>query len=284
MIIADIILIIVSLITLIFASISDIKIKEVPDWLSYGLISTGLTIRLLHSLIFQNYSYFLYGLLGFASMFIIGEILYKTKMWGGGDAKLLMGLGSSLATTPFYLQTSKIPFLLILFTSILISGVVYGILWSIFLISKDLQKFKEEFKKMNQEKTSKIIKILSIIAVFVLFIGIILLPIPNFIRVFITIFIILFLIYPYLFIAVKAIENIHFYNYMPINKIVEGDWIANDVKKGNKIIFSKKIMITKKDINYLKNLNVKKVLIKDGIPFVPPFLIGTIFSLIINLF
>ena len=275
-------LIVISLVALIFASITDLKIKEVPDWLSYGLISSGLVIRLLHSIIFNEYPYFLYGLLGLASMFVIGEILYHTKLWGGGDAKLLMGLGAALATTPFYLEASSIPFLFILFMLILVSGMIYGIFWSVFLVIKEPKKFIVEFKKTNHNHSLKIIKILSIIAIILLFIGIILIPLPNPVRLMTMFLVIIFMFYPYLFIAVKALENIHLYNYMPIEKIVEGDWIAKDIKKNNKIIFNKKMMITEMDIKRLKELKVKNVLIKDGIPFVPPFLIGTIIALVIG--
>ncbi len=282
MIVADILLIGISLISLLFASITDIKIKEVPDWLSYGLISSALIIRLLHSIIFSQYSYFLYGILGLISMFIIGEILYHLKLWGGGDAKLLMGLGTSLATTPFYLESAKLPFLLSLFIFILFAGALYGISWSIYLTFKDFKKFKEEFIKIRHSHSSKIIKTLSIIIIVLSALGLLLLPLPNVIRLIIAAAIVLFLFYPYLFMAVKAIENIHLYTYLPIEKIVEGDWIAKDVKKDDKIVFSKKSTITKKDIKRLKELNIKKVLVKDGIPFVPPFLVGTILALIMG--
>jgi len=282
MIVADIVLIIVSLIALIFASITDIKIKEVPDWLSYSLITSGLTIRLIHSILFDQYSYILYGLLGLASMFIVGEILYHSKLWGGGDAKLLMGLGATLATTPFYLQTSSIPFLAILFMLILFVGVIYGFLWSISLIFKDFKKFKLEFKKTNHSEGLKIIKILSAVTIILLIAGIVLIPLPGTVRLSIILIAMLLLIYPYIFIAVRALENLHLYTYMPIDRVVEGDWIAKDIKKNNRVVFDKKITITNKDIKKLKALNIKKVLIKDGIPFVPPFLLGTILALIIG--
>jgi len=280
MILPDIILIVISLTALIFASITDIKIKEVPDWLSFGLIASGLFIRLLSSIISTEFSYFLYGLLGLAVMFVVGEILYHTKLWGGGDAKLLMGLGATLATTPFYLGASNLPFLLILFMFILTSGIIYGTIWSFALVFKDLKKFKEEFKKINQTSGSKVIKILSIIVTLLLLVGLFSLPITNGIRSIVFIFVFLFLVYPYLFIAVRALEKIHFYTILPINKIVEGDWIAKDIKKNNKVVFNRRATITKRDIKYLKSLNIKQVLVKDGIPFVPPFLLGTVLALI----
>ena len=65
--IIDIILIITGLIGLIIASITDIKTREVPDWLSYSLIIIGLTIRLFYSLAYQEWLFLIQGLIGFAS-------------------------------------------------------------------------------------------------------------------------------------------------------------------------------------------------------------------------
>ena len=95
-------------------------------------------------------------------------------------------------------------------------------------------------------------------------------------------FVLIILLYPYLYSAAKSLEHLHFYVYMPIHRLVEGDWIAKDVKKNNKIVLHTKDSITKKDIKELKESNIKQVLIKDGIPFVPPFLIGTILALIMG--
>ena len=280
MIVADIILIIISIAALIFASITDIKTKEVPDWLSYALIASGLFIRLLHSIIFSEYLYILYGILGFASMFILGNILYHTKQWGGGDAKLIMGLGSTLATTPFYLTTSSIPFLAILVVFIMFSGAIYGLVWSLSLIFKNIKKFKQEFKNINKTITAKTLKILSLITTILLIVIIILLPRDyTFILIVLTV---LTMLYPFLYLAIKSIENLYLYSYFTIDKLMEGDWIAEDIKRNNKILFHKKTSITKRDIKKLKELNIKKILIKDGIPFVPPFLMGTILALIIG--
>jgi len=277
--IGDIFLIIVTLAALISATITDIRTKEVPDWVSYALIFSGLSIRLIFSLIFLEPYYFIYGLIGFGSMFILGNILYHLKQWGGGDAKLVMGLGSTLATKPFYLQDSLFPFLLTLLSTIFIVGSLYGLCWSISLILKDYNKFKSEFLKLNH-KNYKIIKIIS--PILSLFLITLIFYFPNF-KILAIILIILLLIYPYLFIAVKAIENIHFYIYRETNKLVEGDWIAKDIKLNKKLVFQKKELgIEKKDISHLIDLGIKKVLVKEGIPFIPPFLIGTIIALILG--
>lgn len=277
MVINDISLIIITLAALVSSTITDIKTKEVPDWISYSLIFSGLSIRLVYSLIFSNYYYFIYGLIGFGSMFLLGNILYHLKQWGGGDAKLAMGLGSTLATKPVYLQESILPFLLTLIISIFIIGSIYGLFWSIILIIKNPKKFKEEFSKLNSQNY-KIIKISTVVlSAFLISFSFYLnnFKLASFILSF------LLLIYPYLFIAIKSLENIHFYMYKETERLVEGDWIAKDIKFKNEIVFQKKELgIEKKDINSLIKLGVKKVLVKEGIPFVPPFLVGTILALI----
>ena len=82
------------LISLIIASITDIKTREVPDWLNYGLIVFGLGSRLIYSIALSDFSFFLYGLTGFLVFFIIANIMFYSAQWGGGDSKLLMGLGA----------------------------------------------------------------------------------------------------------------------------------------------------------------------------------------------
>ena len=67
-------------------------------------------------------------------------------------------------------------------------------------------------------------------------------------------------------------------------KLVDGDWIAEDIIINNKLIYSKKSLgVTKKQIEQIQK-HKKKVLIKDGIAFIPAFLIGTIISILLGNF
>jgi len=77
---ADIMLIGVALVALVFASVSDLRIKEVPDWLSYGLMASALGIRLIYSLLSSNWMYFLYGAIGLGSMTAVGMLFYYSAM------------------------------------------------------------------------------------------------------------------------------------------------------------------------------------------------------------
>ena len=54
--IIDLILVSIGLIGLIIATYSDKKTTEIPDYLNYSLIITGLILRLLHSLTYNNFS------------------------------------------------------------------------------------------------------------------------------------------------------------------------------------------------------------------------------------
>jgi len=281
MIITDIILIITALSALIFSTIVDIKIKEVPDWISFSLIATGLIIRLMHSIIFSEWQYFFYGLLGLGATFLIGNLLYHTNQWGGGDAKLLMGLGATLSTKPFYLQESSMPFLAILFIYILISGAFYGVAWSISLVARNFKGFKSEFKHLLKTGKSHTLQTTSLLASLVLLIMIFFANSLS-LRITLLLFALMLSLFFYSYIAIKSIENLHFYKKIPIDKLVEGDWLAKEVKLRNKIVLSKRTTIEKKHINELKKLNIRQVLIKEGIPFVPPFLIGTVLALIIG--
>jgi len=69
--------------------------------------------------------------------------------------------------------------------------------------------------------------------------------------------------------------------YVEPKELTEGDWIAKDIKvKGEYITGPKDLGIEKKQINKLikfyKLGKIKKVLIKEGIPFVPSFLLAFI--------
>ena len=67
----EIITYLIVLITLLIGTYTDFKMREVPDWLSYSLILTGICIRIIFSIIYTSPSYILHGLFGFTAMFII---------------------------------------------------------------------------------------------------------------------------------------------------------------------------------------------------------------------
>jgi Flp pilus assembly protein protease CpaA len=86
-------LFVLALVWVTFASIHDLKKREVPNWLSYSLVIFGLSYRAFYALSVKQLSFFLYGLIGFAIFFALAYALYYGRVFAGGDAKLLMGMG-----------------------------------------------------------------------------------------------------------------------------------------------------------------------------------------------
>ena len=125
----DLILVIVTLIWLIFASLSDIKTSEVPNWLSFSLIAIGIFIILARLTQSTTLTSLFWPAISFLIALSIALLLYYTKQWGGGDAKLLMGLGLVFAVYPDFLLKFFSPNLDLP-------------LFIIFLITKNILQFK----------------------------------------------------------------------------------------------------------------------------------------------
>ena len=271
-------LIVIAFIWLIFAAIVDIKKKEVPNWLNYSLIAIGFGARIIYSLIFNDYKIFLFGIIGFIACFIFGNLMYYTRQWGGGDAKLIMGLGAMFGDYKIgsiINQNIELPFLVVLIINILLAGLVYSIFYSIFLAIKNKEKF---VKAWNKEKSYLIIGIITIATL--LSVGLYF----SIDELFATIIVFLILIFSVLFVSlifIRAVEQSCLINYIGVNKITEGDWLFSDVKVKNRIIcYSKNTGLSIEDINQIKKSKIRKVLIKEGIPFVPAFLLGFIMTII----
>ncbi len=254
----------IALVTITLASIVDIQKREVPDILSYGLIIIGFLLSILSFSLVRV----LESIFGFVIAFIIGYSMYKTRQWGGGDAKLLMGLGSLLG-----MSWKTISFFPILIVNILIAGAVYGICWLIGLFIKHFKKanliLKKELGKRRKERilvlgTSLLLILIAVFSSFtLLFAGFALLILFSFYGLLIS----------------KIIEDIAFYKKITPNELTEGDWIVENIKIGKDTINNNNPGLTKKQIALLKKRG-KKVLIKEGIPFVPSFLFGYILTLV----
>ncbi len=82
---------ILGLAVLLIASINDLKIREVPDWLSYTFLFTAVIANLILSVMGNDYWIILNSLAGVLFGFILGVILFYTGQWGGGDSKIMIG-------------------------------------------------------------------------------------------------------------------------------------------------------------------------------------------------
>lgn len=268
---------IIILLGLFFGTLTDLKKREVLDTLSFSLILLGFVFGLTRSLIYSTYEPILYSFSGFAIGFLFGALLYYSGQWGGGDAKLIMGVGALMgADTPHSLML----FVVFLVTSLVV-GAIYGIIWLVILGLKNKKTLKKEHTKINKNHKNKFFKWVLIFATFFLIIffviGI------NKQIIFLGYIIILFLtliLYSKNFL--KAIENIALIKKIPLSKLTEGDWVIEEFNFKEKKIAPNKTGITQEDIDFLKEKKVTHVLIRQGIPFVPSFLIAYLIILSIG--
>ncbi|MBW3005044.1 A24 family peptidase [Candidatus Woesearchaeota archaeon] len=262
----------VCLFLLIIGTFTDLKVREVPDWLNYSGIFIGLGLRLIWSFYSFDWSYIIEGLVGFGVFFGLACLMFYLGQWGGGDAKMLMALGALLG-----LKLSFDSFTIGFVISLMIVGGVYGFLWSGFLAVKNWDKFSAEYRKILAAK--KKYRALFLGFSFVLLVSAFFAP-SVFTR-FMLIFIALFVpAMNYLILGVKAVENCCMYQRVKPVDLTEGDWIAKDVKvKGKRICGPKDLGIEKKQIRQLIKLKVKSVVVKTGIPFVPSFLLAFLLTL-----
>ncbi len=273
----DIILVLLVLVAVLATSITDIKTREVPDWISYMLIVSALSIRLLYAMQTKTWSYFLYGLLGLAAMAFIGILLFYTKQWGGGDAKLLMGIGAAWGTTPYFISTPG-PFLVYFLIGLAVMGALYGLLYSIVLLMNHFAQWKKEYLKL-QTKQLKQMKMLCIALGVIILIFLWILQ-QNPLRITMVTVALMILLYPYFYQMLKAVENATMYKKIPIARLTEGDWIADQTIRKR---FSIPAWgVEHKHIEQLKKSKMKHVLIKEGIPFIPSFFFAVLFALNID--
>jgi len=256
-------LISLGLIWIIFAVIQDLKKREIANWLNFSLIVFALAFRFFYSL-FENqgHSFFYQGLIGFLLFFAIGNLLYYGKVFAGGDAKLMMALG---AIVPFSNSLfANLNLIMLFFAFFLISGAIYGIAYSLFLGIKNRKLFAKEFRKQFKEK-KKIFYISIIVSViFILF--------AFFENIFIYVAFLAF-ISPYIYLSAKSIDESCMVKLINVKNLTEGDWLYKDLKIEKRLIKAKWEGLNKEEILFLKRKK-KNILIRQGIPFSPVFLIS----------
>jgi Flp pilus assembly protein protease CpaA len=255
---------------LLVSTYTDIKTREVPDWISYAGITSGLGMRLLLSIEAGHYGLLIRGVEGFALCAAIGLTLFYLGQWGGGDSKLLMAVGAVIGLR-FNLDSPLVAFL----ANLTIIGGMYGFIWTSAVGIGEYSKVKQQIRKEYKAPLVGIIQgglailgLLMAITVSILFeevalqaLGILAaLAIPSSFA---------------LYVIFGSIEKVCLIKNVAPDKLTEGDWIAEDIKhKGKLLCGPSDLGIEKEQIALLKKYKIKQVLIKVGMPFVPAFLVA----------
>jgi len=259
-------LLVLALIWIIGAVLQDLKRREVDNLWNFSLIAFALAYRLAVSIFSGNYWFILNGLIGLVIFFGLHNLFYYARLFAGGDAKLLMALGTILPLSYNWITNLKIfGYFVLLF---LITGSIYALIYAVFLVFKNYKNFKKEFIKQwkNYQKMFLISLVFVIIWVNVIYF-------ISQIR-FILIGLII-LLFPLLFVFSKSVEETCMVKSVSSNKVTIGDWLYRDILIGKKKIKSNWQGVSKSELKSIRKYK-RNILIKYGIPFTPSFLFAFI--------
>ncbi len=244
---------------LILAMLQDLRRREVDDWLNLFLFFSGTAFILFN---FQNFSIANYGFF-VLFMGLISFGLYSGRFFAGGDAKLVFAMIPLFYENLFV--TSMMNFFLF-FIFLIFAGAVYGLAFLVYVSFRNRKNLKKEFT-LNFKKNILIryIFALVIILFFLSFVEIYFMLLAGFLLFFIL-----------LIIFAKSVEKVSFIIEKDTQDLAEGDWLEKDIVVSGKIIKSKWEGLSEEEIKFIRNYK-KKIFIKDGIPYVPAFLIAFLF-------
>lgn len=241
----------------LFASIQDLKKREVANWVNFSFIAFALAYRAFYSLQNRSVNFFVLGVSGLIIFTALGYACYYGRVFAGGDAKLLMAFGIII---PFEGYSSLFSTSLLFFFLLFLTGAVYSLLYSVFIVVKRYEKFRTHFPTLC--KKNKILIATSILASIVFIFA-------SFVNLFFLPFSIIALV-PILFVYASSLENCMTV-LLPPSKLTEGDWIQSDIRISRNVSVKKTVHgLSSGDIKILKKYN-RSVLVKEGIPFVPAF-------------
>ncbi|MCR4285121.1 MAG: hypothetical protein NUV97_03715 [archaeon] len=191
-------------------------------------------------------------------VYVISNLMYYGRVFAGGDAKLLFAMTAFFIGTTFFDTISNVGIFLIF---LMVSGAVYGLIYSLFLYSKD-------YKIINKKilEGFKILWIRLVIGIGVVALVLGLFDLMFFILAFFAIF------FPILYLFAKGLEEVSMTRVVSGWQLREGDWLVDDVHVGKVVVKADWDGLTLANLKLLKGK--KKIKIKDGLPFVPAFLIA----------
>jgi len=255
-----------------FAVVQDIRTREIANWISFSLIVFALGFRFFYSL-FQgdNFSFFYNGAIGLGIFLVLGNILYYGKVFAGGDAKLMIALGTILPSSPQILSNFKI--FLNFIAIFLFIGFFYILLSSGVLCLKHFKAFRKEFsEQLRKNKTAMLLMVLFSILLLCL----------GFLENLFLILGALIFFSSYLYLYSKAVDEACMIKKIKSKYLREGDWLYSDLRLKDRKLKAKWEGVSSKDIEEIKK-KYKEVKIRQGIAFSPVFLISFIMFVILTL-
>ena len=262
--------------------VTDVRTREVPDWLTYGLVIFGLGAGLLRSVTEWSLQPLAFSLAGAALLFAIAYALYLSGQWGGGDSKLLIGIGASLGL-PVMLRFPYVGldgFLVSFLANLVVASALYSLICATFFALRRRRRFAGELKKvLKRGKVPRRVALAVAIALLVFSIAV-----PHALAKMVAAgAAVILILTAYLWVFSATVERAFMFEWVSPSRLTEGDWVAKDVfSGGRRIAGPKDLGVSKAQIGNLVRLHrekkIGKVLLKTGIPLVPAFLLALLAS------
>ncbi len=268
----------VALLFLILGSYFDLMTAEIPDVITVGLTFIILIISLVYSALVWDFSFFISSASIGILYFILGYILFYLGEWGGGDVKLISGVGCSIGFLGAinYLKESILPYYIDYLINMAIVSAPYLIIYALILGLMKPSVFNRFYKTMR-----------NIVSIFVIIISFI----PSISALFLNLksIALIYLLIPALVILsiyLKAVEKEALQKRINVSELQVGDVLAEDlIVNGEKIFSSRNISgLERKDIERIKMLSKEgkiptEITIKWGVKFSPIFLFAFLLSI-----
>ncbi len=223
----------IALAILVTASAVDLRKREVPDLLNYSLVAIGIILAVISSVYSHSIWPFVASIIGVVLGYSIGAVMFYSGQWGGGDAKMLMGLGALLgfdiyASIEKGIETVASSLFVNVFVAILIAGVVYGLIYLLYLIIKKWKTFRKHLKiKLNtKEMIHKRWTVMITVSIGIIMCFLIADP---FTKIIVASLAGLIFIGFYMFTYIKVVEHHLLTGPMKIVEITPGEWLSKDL-------------------------------------------------------
>jgi Flp pilus assembly protein protease CpaA len=258
------------------AALFDLKTTEIPDEIPDVMIAVGLIFAGVQAYQQWNVWPFLNSAIAGLGLLGFGFVMYHFGQWGGGDAKLLAGIGFLIPQLPSgFIPESFLPFPLVFLFNLFLVGAAYMLIYAVIFAMMN-KKIILEFEK-GMKAISKHLLLFSIfLLVLFVFFNLYLsktfhtpmtayqLLLNSFIPFVGTIA--LFMVWKF----AKIVEGVGFKKRIPISKLRIGDvMLESKLWEG----------ITEKELKKIKKSGKRYVVIKEGVRFGPSFPLALIFTL-----
>lgn len=275
----DSVLFLVALVGSGIAAVYDWKTTEVPDWVFYAMFGIGLPVVLIKSFFASDVSPFFLSSVSGIFLAGFGLLMYKAGQWGGADALLLGIVGFLLPQAPNEMKAGLLfPFPLSFLFNLFIVGTAYMLVYSAAVAARN-DKFKILFAN-DLKASARTISVLSASLFLVFALGTFYMQkifsgAVNVAEIVSTSIIPLILTMSLMIVYKFAIlmEKNIFRKRISVSKLRAGDVLL----KRREIVG-----IDESELAKIRKSGGKYVWIKEGISFVPAFVLALLFTFFVG--